>query len=67
MQQKNKKEALLRLNKKNFEDEELQHEPFLTTRQTIKICNVIANSMSTDVKLSKDQILKFSQGRVAVL
>ena len=50
---KNKAEAILRLNKKNFEDEELPHELFLTTRQTTKIRNVFANNMSTDIKVSK--------------
>ena len=34
---------MLRLNKKNFEDEQLPHELFLTTSQT------------TDIKLSKGQ------------
>ena len=33
---KNKTGTIYRLNKKNFEDEELLHELFLTTRQTIK-------------------------------
>ena len=50
---KNKKGAKLILLKENFEDEELQYELFLTARETIKICNVIANNMSTDIKLSK--------------
>ena len=50
---KSKAEAILRLNKKNFEDEELPHELFLTTRQTTKIRNVFANNMSTDIKVSK--------------
>ena len=52
---KNKAETILRLNKKNFEDEELPHELelFLTTRQTTKIRNAFANN-----KLSKPQISK---------
>ena len=33
---KNKTGTKLRLNKKNFEDEELPHKLFLTTRQTLK-------------------------------
>ena len=33
---KNKNETMLRLNKKNFEDEELPHELFLATKQIIK-------------------------------
>ena len=60
---KNKTETILRLNKKNFEDEELQHELFLTTRQTTKIRNSFSNNMSTDIKLSKDQISKKIQSR----
>ena len=33
---KNKTRTILRLNEKNFEDEKLPHELFLTTRQTTK-------------------------------
>ena len=55
---KNKTRTILRLNKKNFEDEELPHELFLTTRQTTKIRNIFANNMSTDIKFSKAQISK---------
>ena len=33
---KNKKGAILRLNMKNFKDEELPHELFVTTRQSVK-------------------------------
>ena len=51
----------------NFEDEELSHGLFATTRQSIKICNAIANNTSTNIKLHKDQILKFSQESVTVL
>ena len=40
---KNKTGTILRINKKNFEDEELPHELFLTTRQTTKIRNTFAN------------------------
>ena len=42
---KNKTGAILRLNKTNFEDEELQHELFLTSRRTTKIINAFANNM----------------------
>ena len=49
------------LNKKNFEYEELPHELFLTTRQTAKIRNAFANTMSTDVKLRKVKISKITQ------
>ena len=45
----------LRLNKKNFEDEELPYELFLITRQKTKI-NVFANNISTHIKLTKYQI-----------
>ena len=51
---KNKTETMLRINKKKFQDEML----FLTTRQTTKIRNSFANTMSTDIKLSKAQISK---------
>ena len=44
---------MLRLIKKNFEDEQLPHELFLTTRQTTEIRNTFANNLSTDVELSK--------------
>ena len=64
---KNNKGGILRLNRKNLEDEELLHELLVTTIQTGKVCNIIANNTSTDTKLSKDQILKFSQGSVTVL
>ena len=36
---KNKKGTILRLLKKNFEDEEVQHDSFLTARETIKKCH----------------------------
>ena len=55
---KSKTGAILRLNKKNFEDEELLHELFLKARQTTKIRNAFANNMSTNIKLSKAQYLK---------
>ena len=58
---KNKTGTILRLNKKNFEDEELPHELFVTTRKTTKVRNAFANNMSTDIKLSKAQIAKIIQ------
>ena len=58
---KNKTGIIVRLNMKNFEDEELPHELFLTTRQTTKIRNAFVNNMSTDIKLSKVQISKIIQ------
>ena len=57
---KNKTGTILRINKKNFQDEELPHELFLTTRQTTKI-NAFASNMPTDIKLSKAQISKIIQ------
>ena len=58
---KNKTGATLSLNNKKFEDEELPQEWFLTARQTTKIRNVFANSISTYIKLSKTQISKIIQ------
>ena len=43
---------------KNFEDEELPHELFLTGHK-IEVSDVIANNMSTDTKLSTYQISNF--------
>ena len=60
---KNKTGTILRLNKKNFEDEEFPHELFLTTMQTTKIRNTFASNMPTDIKLSKTQISKVVQSR----
>ena len=57
----NKPGTILRLTKKNFEDEELPHELFLTTRQTTTKGNVFANDISTDIKLRKAQISKITQ------
>ena len=59
MQQKSR--TILRLNKKNFEDEELPHKLFLTRRQTTKMRNAFANNMSTDIKFSKTQISNIIQ------
>ena len=47
---KSKTGTILRLTKKNFEDEKLPHELFLTTRQTTKIRNTFANNITTDIK-----------------
>ena len=52
---------------KNFQDEELLHELFLTTRQTTKIRNAVANNMSTDIKLSKAQVSKIIQSGVLLV
>ena len=45
---KNKTRTILRLLKKNFKEEELPHELFLTTRQATQIRNVFPNNMSID-------------------
>ena len=57
---KNKIRTILRINK-NFQDEELPRELFLTTRQTTKIIYASDNNMSTDIKLSKAQMSKIIQ------
>ena len=51
----------MKLNNKNFEDEELSHELFLTKRQTTKMRNTFASNMSKSIKLSKTQIFKIIQ------
>ena len=61
---KNKTGTTLRINKKNFQDEELRHGLFLTTRQTTKIRNAFANNMSTDIRLSKAQISKIIESNL---
>ena len=58
---KNKPGTTLRMNVKMFNGNNLDHELFLTTRKTTKLRNAIENSMSTDIKLSKDQISKIIQ------
>ena len=55
---KNMTGTTLRITKTDFQDEELSHELFLTTRQRKKIRNALANNMSTDTKLSKAQLCK---------
>ena len=51
--------ALLRITKERFQDEELPHKLFLIIRQTTKIKNAFANSMSTDIKLSTKLVQTF--------
>ena len=58
---KNKTWTILRIYKKNFDDEELPHELFQTTRHSTKIRNAFANNISTDLRLSKAQISKLIQ------
>ena len=58
---KNKTGAILKLNKKKFEDKELPYKLFLTIRQITKIRNAFTNNVSTDIKFSKTQISKIIQ------
>ena len=58
---KKKTGATLRISKKNFQDEELSNELFLTTREKTKTRNAFANKMLTDVKLSKAELSKMIQ------
>ena len=58
---KNKRVTILRLTKKNFEDEELPHELFLTTSQTSNIRNAFTSNMPTDIRLTKNKISKTIQ------
>ena len=53
--------AITKTKMKNFQDEELPHESFLTTIQTTKIRNPLANNMLIHIKLSKVQISKIIQ------
>ena len=46
------------MTKKNFQNEELPQELFLTMRQKPKIRNAFVINMSTDIKLSKAQLSK---------
>ena len=47
-----------RISSKLFNENNLPHELLLTTRQKTKVRNAFNNNMSTDLKLSKDQINK---------
>ena len=40
------KKAILRINKKSFQDKKILHELFLTAKQTIKINNAFANNVA---------------------
>ena len=50
-----------RITKKNFQDEELPHKLFLTTRQKTKTKIAFANCISTDITLSKALLSKIIQ------
>ena len=58
---KNKTGTILRIIKEKFQDEELPHELFLTTRQKSKIRNAFANNILTDIKRSKGKLSKIIQ------
>ena len=53
--------ATLRTSLKMFNRNDLLHELLLTTRQKTKLRNAFNNNISTDLKLSKDQISKIIQ------
>ena len=53
-------QEILRTNLKIFNGNDLPHELLLTTRQKTKLRNAF-NNMSTDLKLSKTQIVKIIQ------
>ena len=48
--------TILKITKKIFQDEELPHKLFRTTKQTTKTRRAIAKNMLTDIKLSKTQL-----------
>ena len=50
--------TILKKSNKNFWDEDLSHELFLTTKQKTKVRNALANNASTDTKLSQSQLAK---------
>ena len=58
---KNKTGTTLRMSLKMFDGNDLPHELLLTTTQRTKLTNAFNSKMSTDMKLSKDQISKLIQ------
>ena len=52
---------MLGIHKKGFQDKELPHEIFLTTRPTTKVRNAFASNISADIKFSKAQRSKIIQ------
>ena len=58
---KNKTGTTLRMSFKMFDGNDLPHELLLTTTQRTKLTNAFNSKMSTDTKLSKDQISKLIQ------
>ena len=53
---KDKTETTLRMSLKMLDGNYLLYESLLTARQKTKLRNAFDNNMSTDLKLSKDQI-----------
>ena len=53
--------TILRINLQILDGNDLPHELLLTTRQITKIRNAFNNNVSTDLKLSKIQIVKIIQ------
>ena len=58
---KNKTGTTLRISLKMFNGNNLPHELLLTTRQKTKLRSALNNNMSTNLKLSKSQIIKIIQ------
>ena len=58
---KYKRRRILRITKKNFQDEELLHQLFVTTIQKTRLKNAIAKNMSMDIKLSQARLPKSIQ------
>ena len=58
---KTKQGTILRMNARMFNGNNLPHELLLTIRQATKLRSPIKNNISTDIKLSKAQILKTIQ------
>ena len=49
-----------------FNGSNLPHEWLVTTKQKTKLRNALNNNMSTDLKLSKDQISKINQSGIII-
>ena len=63
---KNNNGTTLRIDKKNFNKDELLHELFLTQGQITKLRDKVGNNISADIKLSKAQIKKIIKSGVAL-
>ena len=55
---KNNGWTTFRIDAKNFNEQDLPHKLFLTTRQMTNIRNTTENNFSADIKLSKTQLKK---------